>query len=374
MSRFVGSGGAGLRDLNSRQVLTALHGQSETLTVSDLSGAVGLTRPTVETVLGELIAAGWVVEGAAERTPGRAGRRARRFRFNSGAGQLMGIDIGPHAITCLISDLVGAIVHSEEVSYEDHGDAETAWQTIRAVVDRALGATNADRLLATTVGLPAIVGPGGAIGYSVVVPGWLRAGIPALIATEFPSETTFFDNDVKLATLAEAEWGALAGIEHAIFLLAGRQIGTGIVVNRHLARGAHGAAGEIGGLEHVDWALAPRHLRDAFDPAPPIEEIFLRAAQGDPVAAGAVAVFAHDIAEGVAAAALTIDPEVIVIAGEAALAGSAFIDPLRRALSTLCLSTPRLEVSSLGPRAVALGALARSLDHVRSTVLELPRS
>jgi len=60
----------------------------------------------------------------------------------------------------------------------------------------------------------------------------LRAGIPNLISTTFPSEATFFDNDVKLATLAEVEWGDLAGIDHALYILAGRQIGAGIVVWR----------------------------------------------------------------------------------------------------------------------------------------------
>lgn len=374
MSGNIGSGGASLRSMNSREILGALHAADHAQTVAELAEAVGLTRPTVDAVLAELVAMGWVEDFAPEPTPNRVGRRARRFRFNAGAGLLMGIDVGPHAVTCLIADLSGAVVHSEEEKYDDHGDAETAWNTIRAVVDRAIEAVHTQRLLATTVGVPAVVGPDGVIAYSVVVPGWLRSGIPSLISTSFPSDVTYFDNDVKLATLAEAEWGRLVGVDHAIFLLAGRQIGAGVVVNGQLTRGANGAAGEIGGLHHAGWAAAPVGLLDAFEPPLPIEQIFALAAEGDPVATGAVAVFARDIAEGVAALALTIDPELIVVAGEAALAGDAFLAPLRRALSALCLSTPRLELTSLGTRAVALGAVARSLDHVRDSVLELPRS
>ncbi|UOE43706.1 ROK family transcriptional regulator [Agromyces larvae] len=373
MNRQVGSGGAGLRSMNARDVLAALHGSDEARTVADLAGEVRLTRPTVEAALAELVQMGWVQEVPPEAVPNRAGRRARRFRFHAAAGLLMGVDVGPHAVTCLISDLAGAVVHSEEERYDDHGDAATAWAVIRAVVERALDAVSATRVLATTVGVPAVVGPDGVIAYSVVVPGWLRAGIPSLISSSFPSDATFFDNDVKLATLAEAEWGGLRDARHAIFLLAGRQIGAGLIVNGELTRGANGAAGEIGGLDSVDWASAPVRLTDSFDPPLAIEQIFERAAEADPAAVGAVAVFARDIAEGVAALALTVDPEVVVVAGEAVLAGDAFLVPLRRALSSLCLSTPRIEPTSLGTRAVALGALARSLEHVRDAVLELPR-
>ncbi|GAA1937814.1 ROK family protein [Agromyces allii] len=374
MSRTPGSGGADLRSMNARQVLGALHGQAQPQTVAELAGAVRLTRPTVEAALAELAGMGWIDDLEPEASPNRVGRRARRYRFNADAGLLMGVDVGPHAVTCLIADLNGTVLHSEEQHYDDHGDAATAWAVISTVVDRAIAAVPERPLLATTVGVPAVVGPDGVIAYSVVVPGWLRADIPSLITSSFPSEATYFDNDVKLATLAEAEWGRLAGVDHAIFLLAGRQIGAGVIVNGRLTRGANGAAGEIGGLDSVDWASAPIRLNDSFEPRIPIEEIFERAAGGDPEAVGAVAVFARDLAEGVAALALTVDPEVVVVSGEAALAGDAFLVPLRRALTSLALSTPRVERSSLDTRAVALGAVARSLDHLRASVLELPKA
>jgi predicted NBD/HSP70 family sugar kinase len=367
MSQHLGSGGAGLRDLNARQVLADLMDRGDAATVAELARAVGISRPTVEAALAEI--GSWVVEVAPEPTPNRAGRRARRHRFDTDAGRVMGIDIGPHAVSCLLADLGGGIVHAEELSYDDHGDAGTAWQAIRSVVERAFAAAGSARMLATTVGIPAIVRPDGTIAYSVVVPGWLRAGIPSLISSEFASEATFFDNDVKLATLAEAEWGALEGAQHAMFLLAGQQIGLGVVVAGQLVRGAHGAAGEIGGLEHVNWASAPQHFAAAFDPGTPFEAPFVAAREGDPAAAAAVAVFARDIATGVAAAVLTVDPDVIVVGGEAAHAGDAFIDPLRRSLAGLCLSSPRIQLSMLGGRAVARGALARSLGHVRETLL-----
>lgn len=373
MSRTAGSGGANLRSMNAREVLGALHGEGRPLTVAELAASVRLTRPTVEAALAELAAMGWV-EDVAPEASNRVGRRARRYRFDVDAGLLMGVDVGPHAVICLVADLGGTVLHSEEQRYDDHGDAATAWAVIQSVVERALAAVPERPLLATTVGVPAVVGPDGVIAYSVVVPGWLRADIPLLISTSFPSQATYFDNDVKLATLAEAEWGRLVGVDHAIFLLAGRQIGAGVIVNGRLTRGANGAAGEIGGLDSVDWASAPIRLLESFEPPIAIEEIFERAAKGDLDAVGAVAVFARDLAEGVAALALTVDPEVVVVSGEAALAGDAFLVPLRRALSSLALSTPRVVRSSLDTRAVALGAVARSLDHLRASVLELPKA
>jgi len=374
MEAFAGSGGPGLRAMNTRAVLKVLVDAAAPVKVTEITPLLGLTRPTVEAALGDLTDGPWVEDMPPEPTPNRSGRRAKRYRFRSEAAHVMGIDVGPHSVTCLVSDLAGSVVHTEQVRYDDHGDAGTAWSTIQEVVARSIESAGLDRVLAATIGVPAVVGPDGEIAYSAVVPSWLQAGIPRRIQAEFPADATYFDNDVKLATLAESEWGEVVGVPHAIFLLAGHQLGAGLVVNGTLARGANGAAGEIGALRLVDWASAPRQLVAALDGRITPDEIFTRAAAGDPECAAAAALFASDIAEGVAALALAVDPEVIVVAGDAALGGAAFLEPLRRRLDDLCLSTPRLVVSSLGGRSVALGALARSIAHVRGTVLQLPET
>jgi predicted NBD/HSP70 family sugar kinase len=61
---------------------------------------------------------------------------------------------------------------------------------------------------------------------------------------------------------------------------------------------------------------------------------------------------------------LTIDPDAVVIGGTMAEVGSALSVPLARSLAEWCERPVRVEVSTLGERAVVLGAVRIALDEV----------
>src|SRR5689334_4305409 len=79
-----------LRRINSAVVLRALRA-AESPTLTDLTRVTGLSRPTVEGVVEGLIGTGLVVEAGAEEGARRQGRPARRYRFRTEAGHLLGI-------------------------------------------------------------------------------------------------------------------------------------------------------------------------------------------------------------------------------------------------------------------------------------------
>lgn len=375
MTQLRGSDVATLRRINSRALLAALHGDPDTRSVTELAAELALSRPTVEAALGDLMGEGWVVESAHVSSGSRAGRPARRYGFAADAGRLLGIDVGPHTISGVLADLHGTVLHSERRTGLDLSTGEAAWRAIREVVAASLaavGSAEAD-LRAITVGVPAIVGPDGEIHLTTVVPDWLSFDLPGHIREAFPLARAFFDNDAKLATLAEIEWGAVSTVNNAIYILVGRRIAAGLVINGGLARGAHGAAGEIGALASVGWASAYEHLVAGAESAD-AQRVFVAAAAGDAGAQAAIARFAHDVAAGIAALCLVVDPEVVVVGGGIGLAGEVFLAPLREELAALTLVGAEVQPSSVGSNAVALGALARSLAHLRATLLGLPGS
>lgn len=112
MGKLTGGDPSLLRRINSAVVLHALRG-AESPTLTDLTRITGLSRPTVEGVVEGLFEAGLVVESAPDGAEARRqGRPARRFRFRAEAGHLLGIEIGPHRVSALLSGLDGRIIGS----------------------------------------------------------------------------------------------------------------------------------------------------------------------------------------------------------------------------------------------------------------------
>jgi predicted NBD/HSP70 family sugar kinase len=360
-----------LRLLNSRAILGELFQDDGSHTVTELGRTVGLSRPTVEAALADLVAEGWVAEVDAVATPNKAGRRAKRFRAEAAAGYVLGVELGLHGIVGILSDLRGDAIAVVEESYPSLADAEQAWASVLEVVHRLTADIDEDKLLSATFGVPAVVDRDGQIDYTIAVPAWVAGRIPGRIDELFPKAATFFDNDAKLAATAEARWGALRGVQDGLYLIMGWQIGAALVVNGTLARGFRGGAGEVGGLASSGWPGAPErlveHLPEGMDLAACIDA----AATGDADAVRVVRWFAREVATGVAQLAGAVDPQRIVVGGEVLPAVAPFVEELAAAVAEQMGYPIEVVASDVGREAVARGALARSLAYVRTQHMRL---
>lgn len=370
-STVVGTTPGVLRLINSRAILDELFREDASRTVTELSRTVGLSRPTVEAALADLVDEGWVAEAEAIATPNKAGRRAKRFAADASAGAVLGVDLGLHGIVGLRADLRGATTARVEEHYADLTSAEQAWTSVQDVVQRLTEGVDPDRVLAATFGVPAVVDRSGAIDYTVAVPQWVESRVPGRIQDLFPGAATFFDNDAKLAATAEAMWGRFRGIDDALYLVMGRQIGAAYIVDGSLARGARGAAGEMGGLASTGWPSAPTRLEARIAPGTDLESVFAAAAHGDAAAVDVVRAFAADVVPGVVQLVTTLDPRVVVVGGEVLPAADVFAEALQDLVAPELRHPVEVLPSTVGRDAVARGALARSLTHVRTSHMGL---
>ncbi|MBT1678500.1 ROK family transcriptional regulator [Curtobacterium aurantiacum] len=375
-----------LRQMNSRAILDELLRDDVSRTVTELSRTVGLSRPTVEAALADLVDEGWVAEAEVIATPNKAGRRAKRFAADASAGSVLGVDLGLHGIVGVRADLRGVTLARVEERYADLADAEQAWLSVQDVVRRltsseggsvgdAVGGTGGPAggapVLAATFGVPAVVDRDGAIDYTVAVPEWVERRVPGRIQDLFPGIATFFDNDAKLAATAEARWGWFRGVQDGLYLVMGRQIGAAMVIDGSLARGAHGAAGEMGGIASTGWPAAPARLEARIPSDTELESVLAAAGHGSEPAVETVRAFAADVAPGVVQLVTTIDPEVVVVGGEVLPAAEVFCAALDEIVTPRLRHPVRFVPSTVGRDAVARGALARSLAHVRSAHMGL---
>ena len=311
-----------------------------------------------------------------------------------------GVDIGGTKLLVLIADARGKVL--AEVRQPTRADAAPGAVLGDAV--RAIAAALADagrpRGELAAVGL-AIAGPvdaaRGIVTISPNLPRWRDVAAAAIVG-EALGLPVLLENDANAAALGELRFGAARGLQQVVYLTVSTGIGSGIIIDGRLYRGASGSAGEFGhmvldadgpacacGNRGCLEALASgsaiaREGRDAAarGESPALaglalgvsmtggelaaEHVAEVGAGGDAVAAGIVARAAGFFGLGLAAIVNALNPEAIVIGGGVSKMGDRFLGPAEAAMREHAFALPAgavtLRSSALGDRAAALGAIA----------------
>lgn len=364
-----------LRRLNSAATLRALRDGGEA-TLSELARRVELSRPTTEGVLGGLIARGLVTEDAPRPGAG-LGRPARRYRFRAEAGHALGIDIDAHRVRLLVADLSGDVADGHSAVLDAQAPPGERIAAVRAAVRTCLAAARIDRrsLWAVAAGTPGVVAPDGTVTSCTVVPGWEGVHLARELGRSF-SCPVLAENDANLAAMAERWRGAARDADDVVCVHAALHTGMGALIGGRLHRGRWGAAGEIGVLDELGLQGTTETLVRGTPPGPAFqraEEVLDAALGGSPEATAVVEGLAGRMSRGIAAMALALDPEMVVVGGPLIGPGSPLVAELRRRVRPLCLSPVRIEASELGDESVALGAVRLALDRIDEDLFRLDR-
>lgn len=211
--------------------------------------------------------------------------------------------------------------------------------------------------------------------------GWREIPLGAL-AGERTGLPVAVGHDVRAGGLAEAQLGAARHADNVLFVPIGTGIGAAIIADGRVVDG-NGMAGELG---HIDVghdepcacgatgcleaiasaaALARRYRRRTRNDVDGAEDVLGRVRNGDRVAEEVWDQAVDALASGLATACALLAPEIIVIGGGLAGAGSELITPVSTRLAARLTfhRRPRVVATELGDRAGCLGAglLARAL-------------
>ena len=242
--------------------ILSLVASGEARTRLELTRVTGFSRSTVADRLAFLGEAG-LVEERLQARPAR-GRPTRQLCLNPDYAVVLTADIGESHTQLTVMDL-GCKVLAEtgrDMDIHDGAVPMLEWivgqfQELLITIGRGSSET-----LGIGLGLPAqidfesgrVVAPSLMTGWEDFdIRGWLGARIDAPVTVE---------NEVNLMAISEHQrfW---PNVKHLFFIKAGTGIGSGIIANGRIYRGARGAAGEIGHIqvEIRRWAAVP--LRDA---------------------------------------------------------------------------------------------------------------
>ena len=160
----------------------------------------------------------------------------------------IGIDVGGTNVKIAVVDPKGNIVYSNSVPTRAEMGYEYTIKNIKETIYASLKETKLtlDNVVGIGVGLPGQINSDeGFVRLLPNIPGWKDVPLGKILEDEFKVKTKL-DNDVRVATLGEYTFGAGQGCKNLICLTVGTGVGSGIIVNGELVRGASMSAGEIG--------------------------------------------------------------------------------------------------------------------------------
>ena len=372
---------AAVRQANARECFVALRDADEPLTVADLTSRTGLSRPTVDAVLQDLIAAGPVrtAQPSDSCTPGRP---ARRFVADPSTTLVAGVEVGEREIRCTVSDGAGTVVlaTSTAVDRDDRTDrldivADLLAATLDRATDRRPSETGeAERdthLSAVGLAVPGILDHDQCVVRSTQIPEWTGARPGAELSRRLGCPV-HVENDLKLAAYAEHHIGRTA--ENMIFLHLGRRISVALIVGGRILQGSHRMAGELGTQRGMRWTASYDDGGLCWSSGRDGRPVFERAAAGDDRAMAEIDSFCEQLAPRLATLVLTLDPDLVVVGGGLSRAGRTLLRPLGEHLDRLLdlQARPELVAAQLTPNGAVTGALAYAFEHGSEEIFGIP--
>ncbi len=318
-----------IRDINRRIVLNLIRTR-QPISRADLARISGLQRSTISLIVEELIEENWVLEGPTGRLP--RGRRPTFLRLNEDR-VIIGVDLRPVQTTVALADVNGRF-SSQEVM-ETPADPVRGVDELVTRIQRIARLCQGKKVEGIGISLPGRYDR--ATDRLVFAPNlkWHDVDIrnPILEATGIEVE---LENAANACVLAAVWFDRMESCRNLAAVTVSEGIGTGLLINGHLARGLSSMAGEFG---HVPldpdgplcgcgsrgcWEVfgsnraAVRYYLESSADAEGLSflDLLRLADQGDARAARALETMAHYLGRGMRMIVAGLAPERIIIIGD----------------------------------------------------------
>ena len=158
----------------------------------------------------------------------------------------IGIDLGGTNLKGIILNEKGEGRHLTRIPTEAHNGGSHVMNNILKLIEELISKEGSDKqIIGVGIGTPGFVDADGTVWGAENLPGWKGTRIYDAVTKKFGLKT-IAANDVTVAAMAEAKYGAGQGIRNMVLFALGTGIGGGLVIDHHLYKGSHGMAGELG--------------------------------------------------------------------------------------------------------------------------------
>jgi glucokinase len=236
-----------IKIMNKKLILECIKA-GDAITRADIAKRLSLSKPTVSTLVSQLLEENLIYESGNGQAASVGGRKPVNLMFNPKQSYIIGIDIGGTNVSLGIADLNGDVCAYREFPTQQHLEHNLFKEIKRCAesMKDQLGIDNS-KILGVGAGVP---------GVTNVAEGIVREA-PALRWKHFPIAEKLnevfdlpihVDNDVNINVLGEHWKGLGKNKSNLIYIAIGTGIGSGIMINGNLYRGSNYSAGEIGYL------------------------------------------------------------------------------------------------------------------------------
>ena len=210
----------------------------------DLAARLGVSRTTVAAEVGRLVELGLAEDGGPAAS--RGGRRSTLVDLDAGL-RFVGIELGATSMRIAVTDgRLGVLARAAAPNADIRRGPEPVLAEAIELTRKLLAEQGVERPAGLGIGVPGPVDFHAGVPVSPpIMPGWDGYPVRDALSRELGTPV-LLDNDVNVMALGEQHTGVARSASAFLFVKIGTGIGCGIVVDRHLYRGADGCAGDIG--------------------------------------------------------------------------------------------------------------------------------
>lgn len=373
-------------------------------TAGEMCSEVGISLPTVNSLLGDLMTSGEVIKHG--RAESQGGRKPDLYKLADNSLYVISVDINKFRIrTAIYNSSNKAVTDIETLKISLNNDKETFEKVcdfILAHLEKS-GLPN-EKIIAVGISMPGLIDSVNGINHT-----YLKFGKKGLVEN-FESRLgrkVFLENDARAMTLAEFKFGHNDQYKNVLGIFIGWGIGLGIIIDGKIYQGASGFAGEFshspifesreitctcgkkGCLESVASGTAiVRMAREAIQNDS--DSILARMAAenngevepylvvdaalaGDQRAITIISEAGLDLGRGISILIQLLNPELIILGGSVAEAKHYLTTPIQQALNIYSMAKARenteLALYKLGKEVGLLGGVAVVNEKIFEDVL-----
>ncbi|MFC3880695.1 ROK family protein [Algoriphagus namhaensis] len=378
---------------------------NEANTAGEICNQVGISLPTVNSLLTDLMSSGEVIKQG--RAESQGGRKPDLYRLAPDAFYVLSVDLSKYNLNLGLYSCNHKLVNDKKSHRVNLNNNKETFDDICDKIEDFItksGIPN-EKVIAMGISMPGLIDSLGGVNYT-----YLRFGRKTLLENlqERFQKKIFLENDARAMTLAEFKFGTGIEYKNVLGIFIGWGIGLGIIIDGKLYRGASGFAGEFshspifesrevtcscgkkGCLEAVASGTAiVKNAMEAIKLDP--DSILARlvkendgeiepslvveaALSGDQRAITLLSEAGLDLGRGISMLIQLLNPELIIIGGSVAEADQYLITPIQQALNIYSMAKSRektqLSLYKLGEDVGLLGGVAVVNEKLFEDIIE----